>query len=105
MSTRRYWQIHLSTALVLMFVAGGLLFVNLKPRYDVGVRGRLFEASYGWPATFLERSDWSASIGFPRKLQQRWHADAFIPNAIWALIILIPSGIAWEAWIRRSSKD
>ncbi|HLX63443.1 MAG TPA: hypothetical protein VKX17_19385 [Planctomycetota bacterium] len=33
----RRWrfQIHLSTAIVLMFVAGGLLFVNLHPRYEL----------------------------------------------------------------------
>jgi len=31
--TRRFWQIHLSTAVMLMFVAGGLLWLNFNARF------------------------------------------------------------------------
>lgn len=41
---RRWFQIHLSTAIVLMFVAGGLIYRNLCP-YDVGG----FKEIIGWP--------------------------------------------------------
>ena len=37
---RRPWfQIHLSTAIVLMFVAGGLVWANIRPRIVIADRG------------------------------------------------------------------
>src|SRR5438105_4088179 len=39
---RRWFQIHLSTAIVLMFVAGGLLWMNLMPAQFI-----LIENSFG----------------------------------------------------------
>ena len=47
---RRWFQIHLSTAIVLMFVAGGLLGANLNKTtkyYDDGVHPGWRQ--YGWP--------------------------------------------------------
>jgi hypothetical protein len=56
---RTWFQIHLTTAIVLMFVAGGLLWLNMHRRYaeflfmpDTAYWGTTFPSSYypyGWP--------------------------------------------------------
>jgi len=57
---RRWFQIHLSTAVVLMFVAGGLLWANMMPRWRYMDQGfsepYFFNDGYGWPfhlSTFI----------------------------------------------------
>jgi len=58
---RRFWRIHLSTAIVQMFVAAGLLFANMTPRVEQRPHFlSLFEEQipylrgYGWPWVFFE---------------------------------------------------
>lgn len=40
---RRFWQIHLSTAVIVMLVAGGFLYLNTLPVF------RADEFIFGWP--------------------------------------------------------
>lgn len=50
---RRRWQIHLSTAVVLMVVAGGLLWANFADPVCSGARDAAFAEEYfGWPVEF-----------------------------------------------------
>jgi hypothetical protein len=63
--TRGWLQIHLSTAIVMMFVAGGLLWLNLRPQQRVVIDTEIGNDSYepvlerrpnpGWPLPFTER--------------------------------------------------
>jgi len=58
---RRWFQIHLSTAIVMMFVASGLLYLNLSGSMNIiGTHplGRIGIIDQGWPATA------NVSIGF-----------------------------------------
>ena len=63
---RRLFQIHLSTAIVLMFVAGGLMGLNFATWHGtkvyimkdgVGTRFVVPTREYGWP--FLEHGEWN----------------------------------------------
>ena len=53
---RRYWQIHLSTAVLMSFVAGGQLMANVTPR-PVDWFGKVVGTSYGWPIPFSWATD------------------------------------------------
>jgi hypothetical protein len=49
---RPWFQFHLSTAVVLMFVAGGLLWANMQPPYVSVLGGDAWETKFqwsGWP--------------------------------------------------------
>ena len=53
---RRWFQIHLSTAILLMFVVGGLLWANLIPQRvlwldSLGSLNVVGQQWYGWPST------------------------------------------------------
>lgn len=52
-AARSRFRIHLSTAIVLMFVASGLLWANIsqRARYATNYfdQGELYIASHGWP--------------------------------------------------------
>src|SRR5476651_69291 len=53
MPKRRFWQIHLSTAVLLMFVSSGLLWANLTPKIfvndDSGEKLPSEVDGFGWP--------------------------------------------------------
>lgn len=46
---RRWFQIHLSTCIVLMLVAGGLMWANIRPEPVLEVDGRVLASQHGWP--------------------------------------------------------
>ncbi|MEI6231403.1 MAG: hypothetical protein WCT04_00005, partial [Planctomycetota bacterium] len=60
---RKRFQFHLSTAIVLMFVAGGLIWANTRDRYDTVRYSYPFmnsndtirqkDGDYGWPIPAL----------------------------------------------------
>jgi hypothetical protein len=52
---RRWFQIHLSTAIVLTFVSGGLLLLNLRPDLRLSAERNKY-ASYGWPMALMTRN-------------------------------------------------
>ena len=67
-----WFQYHLSTAIVMMFVASGLLWLNMQRNHH----------SYGWPLPFIAV----------------WHVDYFSPSGPWESYEMrydpIPWGIA-----------
>ncbi len=52
---RRWLQWHLSTCIVLMFVASGILWVNVRPTKNPVWEGTTqnFLEAYGWPLTYF----------------------------------------------------
>jgi hypothetical protein len=46
---RTWFQIHLSTAIVMMFVAGGLIWVNLREQWFDVLTLSNQPGAYGWP--------------------------------------------------------
>src|SRR6185436_7080909 len=59
---RRWFQLHLSTCILLMMVAGGLLYTNMHASNFAGVPGELGLMGarvYGWPApVYLRVVNW-----------------------------------------------
>ena len=119
---RRWFQIHLSTAIVLLFVASGLFWANLRPRFVVwvdslGSMNVVKRYEFGWP--------WEWSTVFS-KMGVQAHYDAnfrpvipdtlpqspisettdhnpcmFAANSLAALLVLAISCICCEYLIRR----
>lgn len=58
----RWFQVHLSTAVVLMFVAGGVIWANVRGRTvfeadDTGERyAKMAFVNYGWPIEAIGRN-------------------------------------------------
>jgi hypothetical protein len=60
---RSRFQVHLSTAIVLMFVVGGLMWVNATPRTIVwvdslGSLNVIRRKMYGWPVGWVTRYEY-----------------------------------------------
>jgi hypothetical protein len=63
---RRFWQIHLSTAVVLMFVAALILFVNLRIHREYSTVERTsnrtqldYYDGWGWPYLYDSRGSFA----------------------------------------------
>ena len=98
---RRPWfQLHLSTALILMFAAGGLLSMNFRARNVIALNGAFLETDYGWPETCFHRSDWRTALTFEGSLSEHWSKDGVVENAVWAFIVLFFMGVACESYTR-----
>lgn len=119
---RKRFQIHLSTAVVMMFVAGGLLWANLRERHGTVFGGEeAYEFwsiefdynGYGWPLTvhgqltgdakYPDGSNYihSPEVDITRKFTSYFNT---VLDAIVAIIIL---GITWfmcEWPIRRNAE-
>ena len=79
---RKPWQIHLSTAIVLMFVAGFLLWLNFTPgqRFDPQRGINLPETNLGWPLPIYGTTVFERNMGFLRA--------AIVADVMFALICL-----------------
>jgi hypothetical protein len=90
---RRFFQIHLSTAVVLMFVAGGLMWLNMIQHWILAGRG---PNAYGWPYFFYatERIRQPELIG-------HFYASNLLINVVTAFLGLFVVAAISEAVIRR----
>jgi len=125
---RKRFQIHLSTAVVMMFVSGGIIWANVSERLrrvdgDKGFQGDYFnKAEYGspilgdgnwtggkkyvrgWPCeamqslTLVEDYNLSARIWTRGRAARYWHASAVVVNACIALAILFTALFSCE-WL------
>lgn len=105
---RRNWlQIHLSTAIILMFAAGGILWANT--RAQVRYKNAEFAYainSYGWPREALTYfSDTviesNGGLEIVRTPYRKWRFWNTAEDALFAFAILLSVGVACEVWIRR----
>ena len=71
---RKRFQIHLSTAIVLMLMAGGLIWANIASRVsNLPYAAKMKE--WGWP--WAAKTEWRAAA----------HQDSIIPDAQEVLVI------------------
>jgi hypothetical protein len=121
---RRWLQLHLSTAIVLMFVAGGLLGVNLSPRRcvyslpEIGAGAVALTTYYGWPKVIyvsgLETEEsaiqaYYAALSLKREEEYQLpyvsmdgtvSYTAAIINALFAVGVVVALAVACE-WLLR----
>jgi hypothetical protein len=106
--TRKWFQIHLSTAVVLMFVAGCLMWVNFHSsdavsKSDFGIHWT--EIRSGWPAVVASRSeDWyqGMSKDYERRIPPKLdNFVAILINIVSAMLICSAVAAACEWIIRR----
>jgi hypothetical protein len=102
---RRWFQIHLSTAIVLMFITSALLWANLQLQNEpLHTRGN---EMYGFPFVLLFR--WSGEHMLISKhqwfrLNYEWMLSfkGFVLNGLsWSSLLLVPA-FTLEALIRRA---
>jgi len=101
-SKRRFWQIHLSTAVVLMFVAGALLYCNVR-------RPSGYLKTYGWPETaYLNRStayyNWETNLPGTHSVTHFYWGNAAV-DVLVAAAILIASVVVCECLVRRRERS
>ena len=120
---KRHWfQIHLSTAIVLMFVAGGLIFLNSRfiRKFDVHIGARVcidIKCSCGWPkeiASFESQVDPTEEVWIEMKNNnlESWLPDSFnwnilglLFNLMIGVLILSLAGSSCEWRIRRRARQ
>jgi hypothetical protein len=64
-TTRRFWQIHLSTAVAVVVVTGVMMFLN-----SYGVRNVEDRDEYGWPFKVKSKYDWVPVAAGERRVQR-----------------------------------
>ena len=93
---RRFWQVHLSTAIVLMFVAGALLLANMTKR-ETWVRGEFIQkmmTTSGWPLPDRTYKEYSRNDGRFGHIKRTHETANVAANVFIALCIL-----GWLAFI------
>ncbi|HYG78437.1 MAG TPA: hypothetical protein VEK08_25775 [Planctomycetota bacterium] len=96
----RWFQLHLSTCVVLMFVAGGLLWANLVERKQIDSDNRVW-AHLGWPIWFTStfKGGW-ISIGKPERWYE-FHSTWLVFDVLIGLALLFTVATAIESYLRR----
>jgi hypothetical protein len=110
---RRFWQLHLSTAVLLMFGAGGFLWLNSFPHrfYPWADMPENYFYQYGWPTVFYTDPEPALVMGIPlgtaldrfiREVGQREVSTLHVVvNVLVALPCLASLAFACEWLIRR----
>jgi len=107
---RRWFQVHLSTAIALMLVSAVLVWANMRVQ-DVPYENHadLFRANYGWPLTavYREAEKWPiGSLLYP--IGESYYVidwEKGVPlNCSSALAILAATAFACEWLIRRRER-
>ncbi|MCY3018240.1 MAG: hypothetical protein NTW87_04305 [Planctomycetota bacterium] len=97
-------QFHLSTAIILMFVAGGLLWANMRPfdSYIVAnmlpVKPAELTLAYGFP--FCYGRDWVGWVKDDGSHIWDWRYGNLVLDILVALAILLATAILCE-WLTR----
>ena len=111
---RRLWQIHLSTAIVLMFVAGVLIFLNISPHQAEENWGKMEDfvsggqhITYGFPRECFDDEANQMNTYFTRYTNVHgfvlsiWKTNNLIIDVLFAITIFVAVTIACEWLIRR----
>jgi hypothetical protein len=103
-SPRRGFQIHLSTAVVLMVAAGGMLSMNLTPRNEKK-EGHPRSLCYGWPqdACSIPQESYTIPVE-PYTVKpggKAWTSGGVVIDFGAAAAILIVVALMCEAFVHR----
>jgi hypothetical protein len=91
---RRWFQIHLSTAVMLMFVSGGLIWANVEEVKRIGLTTRLGHVwTQGWP--------WYWAVGVSYDKGYNFDVYDLAKDTLIVLAILTAVAFACEWRIRR----
>ena len=93
----RFWQIHLSTAIILMFAVGCLMWANLS-EYPAPFNDSAKKSHHGWPFPADSKYVATESGGLS---WHWWHFQQIIANSIVGFFIILMVTIASEWLIRR----
>jgi hypothetical protein len=116
---RRWFQIHLSTAVLLMFVAAGLLSASLRPVFKE--KRFLRTCRYGWPLeahqtpnpnrlirapqlVTLDSEEATISVGQILDIEPPWNYRALTIDVLVAIGVLITFAALSEWRIRRHER-
>jgi hypothetical protein len=89
---RRFWQLHLSTAVLMMFIASGVVGANVR-RYELHIEEYPLNG-YGWPFVLY----WNTN-GYETETGQPMHQFDWVSlaaNVCILIIILVSTGILFE---------
>jgi hypothetical protein len=109
---RRWFQIHLSTAIVMMIVASILLLNNFRPEvlgqgsqamYEVkGIPPDYLLLKYGWPVgVILKERSWGS---WQTRWEHNWRYRLGITFAF-NVIVIVLTAIAFESFIRHLRRE
>ena len=103
---RKWFQIHLSTALVLMFAAGGLLWANLQAEdYDDVATLSSGYTYRGWPLSSYRIQWWGDPAQTIPEVPAEWSRGNLAIDLAAALGILAAVTLAFESQARRREKN
>jgi hypothetical protein len=103
---RRFWQIHLSTAIVLMLVAGGLTGINVEKRQTL-VQGEFVQRHMefaGWPLPDRTFSEWDRNTIYIGHVKTIHQPQNVVMNILIALVVLGVLAVNLEYFIRRRER-
>jgi hypothetical protein len=109
---RRLWQVHLSTAVVMMVLASAVVWANCRARAVLRLPGQMtiFSREMGFPFTFHDagrivyRNDAPFVEPIPPDEFERTYVGALVGNFAGAVALLVASAVVSEYLIRRRSK-
>ena len=95
---RKFWRFHLSTAVVLMLVAGAFIGSNFQfTIYRSPQFINLANYERGWPMTIES----GVGYGFTNNPSMQWHVWSLCVNASVMVAALLSVAVTCEWWIRR----
>lgn len=112
---RAWFQLHLSTAIVLMLAAGVLVWANVRNgEYEYfSLSGHYGEIRYGWPMPAVSAEFYTKLSGSERSLFEKpyeltsfpvFHSIGLLVDVLIVVLALVTAGIACEACFRRRAK-
>ena len=95
---RKFWQFHLSTAVILSLTSGGMLLANLPMRLSpVNPGSNVVVYERGWPLNIETGGDAGRGV----LSHERWILDGILTNVVFAVGMFIVIAIGSEMLIRR----
>lgn len=103
---RRLFQVHLSTAIILMFAAGGIYWFEF---YATTQRIGVLRIQKGWPISFWDAGEESYSVDDGHRTSYRvrplqgsgWQLNGVVIDLFCMVMFLTVITFACEWWIRR----
>ncbi|HYF50087.1 MAG TPA: hypothetical protein VEJ63_11815 [Planctomycetota bacterium] len=101
---REFWQIHLSTALLMMIVSGAFLWLNTLPNIGLSPGIWLEPPRPGYAYLFYGFPFWFLLLETGASTHSRWFIEGIVLNVLVVLALLLGTAAASEYRIRHKSK-